>query len=308
MNNDTEKATAFVSRLLQNPALGGYSCLQREEQVIQFLYGNAQQLTPTLSSAQFFPGKEWQEIFSILLKELQRQIDETLQAELHEIITKKINYSFLQILRPQQADAKIIHSRITSLLDQVREHTTLRRELTGPFTAISSGLLQKYLHQAFERRMYIHFELTKVQRLRLNEQQILDFVTLTCLLKPAVYLHTGVPPASGNHCAGLVSVQVAEKNMPLLQQDLKLLPEPVLKSIMNSNVSFHDNQFTEATARLARVISARGKQYIVGQKTDRGADPPDKSFFSTARRNGKFYGFDRKMLDELYKTAAENEW
>lgn len=308
MNNDTEKATAFVSRLLQNPALGGYSLLQREEQVIQFLHGNAQQLTPTLSSGQFFPGKQWQEIFTILLSELQRQTDEKLKPELEEIITKQIDYTFLQLLRPQMADTTLIHSKVLSLLDRIRENTALRRELTGPYTAISSGLLKKYLQQAFERRMYIHFELTKVQRLRLNERQVFDFLMLNILLKPATFLFTGIPPGSATHCSGLVSTQMAEKHMPALQQELKLLPEPVLKSIMHSNVSFFENQFTEATARFATVMATRSKQYVAGQQVDRGADPPDKSFFSTARRNAKFYGFDSKMLDELYKTAAENGW
>jgi hypothetical protein len=41
---------------------------------------------------------------------------------------------------------------------------------------------------------------------------------------------------------------------------------------------------------------------------DRGADTPDKSWFSIARRNFKFYGYDVKMIDEFYKIAAENGW
>ena len=46
----------------------------------------------------------------------------------------------------------------------------------------------------------------------------------------------------------------------------------------------------------------------INTRVDRGAESPDKSWFSIARRNYKFYGFDIKMLDELYKTAAENGW
>jgi hypothetical protein len=41
---------------------------------------------------------------------------------------------------------------------------------------------------------------------------------------------------------------------------------------------------------------------------DRGANGPDSSWFSVARRNYKYYGFDIKMLDELYRIAADNGW
>ena len=43
-------------------------------------------------------------------------------------------------------------------------------------------------------------------------------------------------------------------------------------------------------------------------KVDRGADTPDKSWFNIARKNSRFFGFDDKMLEELYKIAAENGW
>jgi len=43
-------------------------------------------------------------------------------------------------------------------------------------------------------------------------------------------------------------------------------------------------------------------------RVDRGAVSPDKSWFNISRRNFKFYGFDIKLLDELYKIAGENGW
>jgi hypothetical protein len=106
----------------------------------------------------------------------------------------------------------------------------------------------------------------------------------------------------------MVQNQFAEKVMGVLSKELKVLPEPVLKSAVHASVSFNDNRFIEATSRLAAVLSARSRNYQAGIKVDRGADSPDKSWLSTARRNYKFYGFDIKLLDELYKIAAENVW
>jgi hypothetical protein len=89
---------------------------------------------------------------------------------------------------------------------------------------------------------------------------------------------------------------------------LKTLPEEVLKSAVNSNVSFFENKFIEATARLTALFAARCRIYNPTVTVDRGADTPDKSWFSIARRNFKFYGYDVKMIDEFYKIAAENGW
>ena len=44
MSIENQKATAFVSRLLQNPALKPLNPLLREEQILQFLQMNARKL------------------------------------------------------------------------------------------------------------------------------------------------------------------------------------------------------------------------------------------------------------------------
>ena len=85
MNTESQKAQAFVGRLLQNPALNGFSFLQQEEQIIQFLHGNAAQLAPTLSSSQFFPGKNWNQIFSLLINTLYQVTDSHLVPDIQSI-------------------------------------------------------------------------------------------------------------------------------------------------------------------------------------------------------------------------------
>jgi len=82
----------------------------------------------------------------------------------------------------------------------------------------------------------------------------------------------------------------------------------VIRSGVNANVSYLENRFIEATARLAAVFSARCRAFQPNVRVDRGADTPDKSWLSIARRNYKFYGFDVKILDELYSIAAESGW
>lgn len=308
MNTESQKAQAFIGRLLQNPALNGFSLLQQEEQIIQFLHGNAAQLAPTLSSGQFFPGKNWNQIFSLLVNSLYDVINTRLLPELRQMTTEKLDYTFVQLIRERSVDSREIGEMVYRFMESLLAKPEARRAFTGAYTALWSGKVDRYLEEVFFRKTYIHFELTKVQRLRMGKEEVSNFVQLNLLLKPAVFFVSSAAASLQDRTTGMVQNQFAEKVFETLKKELKLLPEGVLKSVVHANVSFDENRFIEATARLAAVFGARGRSYQANLKVDRGADSPDKSWLSTARRNFKFYGFDVKMLDELYKIAAENVW
>ncbi len=307
MNTESQKAQAFISRLLQNPALNGFSLLQQEEQIIQFLHGNAAQLAPTLSSRQFFPGKNWNQIFALLVNQLYNVINTRLYPDIQRLTTEKLNYTFFHLIEDQGVDVQKVGKLVYAFIERLLEKPEARRAFTGPYTAVVSGMVDRYLDEVFYRKTYIHFELTKVQRLRMGKDEVVNFVNLNLLLKPAV-LFLGGGNAHPDRTSGMVQNQFAEKILERLQRELKPVPEGVLKSVVHGSVSFNENPYIEATARLAAILAARGRNYQANLKVDRGADSPDKSWLSTARRNYKFYGFDVKMLDELYKIAAENVW
>lgn len=308
MNVESQKAQAFIGRLLQNPTLNGMSHLQKEEQIIQFMHGNAAQLAPTLSSGQFFPGKNWNQIFSLLVNNLYEVINGELLPDLQRIAMEKIDYAFFQLIRQQSVDGERVGQQVYAVVEKLLAKPEARRAFTGAYTALSSVLVDRYLDEVFFRKTYIHFELTKVQRLRMGKEEIRHFIDLNLLLKPVVHLISSGSQSQQDRATGMVQNQFAEKVFDVLKKELKLVPEAVLKSIVHASVSFNDNRFIEATARLTSILSARARNYHPNIKVDRGADSPDKSWLSTARRNYKFYGFDVKMLDEMYKIAAENIW
>ncbi len=308
MNSESEKAQAFIGRLLQNPTLKGFSVLQKEEQIIQFLHVNAAQLAPTLSSAQFFPGKNWNQIFSLLISALYQISNQELFADIDAVVTEKIDFTFIQLLKQQQGDDAAIARQLIGMTKKLLEKPEARRAFTGAYTALHFGLVNRYLDEIFARKSYIHFELTKVQRLRLGPEEIRNFIEVNLLLKPTVFLVGSTAQAPQDRATGMVQNQFAEKVLGTLKKEMRPIPESILKSAVHASVSFNDNRFIEATARLTAVLSTRSRNYQSNIKVDRGADSPDKSWFNTARRNYKFYGFDIKMLDELYKIAAENAW
>lgn len=308
MSAEQSKAQVFVSRLLQNPALNGFSVLQKEEQIIQFLQVNAAQLAPTLTTPQFFPNKNWNQVFSFLVSALYESTNDQVVKQVEWFLTNQIDLTFVHLLRQQQSNKQQINLQILETMKELLGIPESRRVFTGPFTALKNRVAERYLEEIFNRKSYVHFELTKVQRLRMGQGEITAFVNTTMLLKPTIHLVSSGSSGRADRATGMVQPSFAEKAVSMLERRVKVLPEPVLKSAVNANISFHDNRFVEATSRLAAIFSALGKQMQPNIRVDRGADSPDKSWFNVARRNYKYYGFDVKMLDELYKIAAENFW
>jgi hypothetical protein len=308
MSAEQENAVAFVSRLLANPALKPWTPLQREEQIIQFLQANANQLVPTLSSPQYFAGKSWNQIVALLVIALMEEVDKALMPDLERIIDSTIDFTYVNHLTQQGVMVDKVRLQVRKFVDGLMKKPETRRAFTGPHAAIAHGALDKYLDEIWNRKGYIHFEVTKVQRLRLSRAEVRSMIETTLLLKPSLQLVASGHGAGATDQATGVQAQFAEKVFQVTKKQIPLLPDAVIKSGINSNVSFVENRFIEATARLAAIFAARFRNYQPNVRVDRGADSPDKSWISIARRNYKFYGFDIKMLDELYSIAAENGW
>jgi len=309
MDNDLLRAASFVNRLLANPALAQLPPLQREEQIIQFLNANAQALYPTLSSPQFLPGKNWATILTLLTRVLTIETDKLLLPQLHELLDAGIDFTFMSFLHQLRIPSEKYKEEIFTCLQRLLQKGAARTAFSGPFTALSANLTDRYIDESFELRHYIHFELTKVQKLKMSKKDIKNMVKVSMLLKTIIFLLT-VEGTTGSRekSAAMVGVQFIDKAYSILKAQLKLLPDALFKSALNSNVSFQENKNIEATGRIASIFSFRAQSYKPGVQVDRGANTPDRSWFNIARRNFKFYGFDIKMLDEFYKIAAENGW
>ncbi len=309
-NPDRQTATAFVRRLLQNPALSSYTPLQKEDQIIQFFHTNAGQLSPSLSTPQFFGRRSWNEILSLLVSALVELVNLDLEPAIRRMIDERLDFRFVDFLQEgsSPSDQRQIRSEVEQAVRDVVERHDARRFLVGPFTAVYYPVIERYVEEIYQRRSYIHFELTKVQRLRMGKDEVAEMVKAATLLKPAVHLISAPGASPDERSAGLIQQDYADNATKTLTKRFSSLPEPLLRTAVNANVSFQENRFIEATARLAAVLAARCRGYNPDAVVDRGADWPGKSWFATARRNYRFYGFDGKMIDELYQIAAEKGW
>ncbi|UCF97223.1 MAG: hypothetical protein JSV89_18930 [Spirochaetaceae bacterium] len=309
MDPSLARAAAFVNHLLVNPALNNLNPLQKEEQILQFLKTNAQSLVPTLTSPQFFPGKPWNEILKLLYTALIQETDKVLKPQLEELIQQRISFSFISEIQPRRVPEENCRQKMLELCQRLLVKPEARKALAGPLTAIVSGFVGQYLEKAFKDRQYVHFELTKVQRLRLEIEDIRHMIHITLLLRPSIQLFTEGRGGTGESMETvLVQPQFAANALDSMKAQLQVLPPELLRGGLFSNVSFEEDKQIDATARIAAIFSSRAKNYKPISRLDRGANTPDRSWFSITRRNYKYYGFDIKMLDEFYKIASESGW
>jgi hypothetical protein len=309
MDPSLARAAAFIKHLLSNPALNSLNPLKKEEQILQFLKTNAQSLLPTLSSRQFFPGRPWNQILQLLHAALVQESDNALKPQLEELIQRRISFAFVSQIHPDQIPEDQCSRQVWQFVQRLLEKPQTRKGLVGPVTAIVNDFVGRYLDKSFEDRQYIHFELTKVQRLRLDIRDIAHMINATLLLRPAIQLFSEARESMGELPESvLVQPQFASTALDGLNAQLPLVPTELLRGALFSNVSFEEDKQIDATARLAAIFASRGKNYKPMDRVDRGANTPDRSWFSITRRNYKYYGFDIKMLDECYKISSENGW
>ncbi len=295
--------------MLENLALRNQTPLQKEEQLLSFLELNARALYPTLSAGRFFPGKSWAEIKSILISELFRITDTALEGYLRRLIIEQLEMSFAAFLGAAQVPQEEMKTELLELTKKVAHTVNGRRALTGSFNALTYRLAEKYIEEIYQTRNYIRFELEKVQQLKMSKEELKQMLKVSLLLRPAVYLiSSAAPETTASLQRGCFQPSVAEKATEGLVQRLPYFPEPAIRSGVESNISFLSNNRISATARLTRLLSNLAHEYKPNMQVDRGAVSPEKSWFSVARRNYRYFGYDIKMIDELYKIAAEQGW
>ncbi len=311
MSDERVKAEGFVRHLLENPALRNQTPLQKEDQLLAFLELNARALYPTLSSIRFFPGKGWPEIRSLLINELFKITETALQGYLHRLIVEQLEMSFVAFLGVGQIPQEEMKTELWNLTTQVVHTANGRRALTGCFNALAYRLAEKYIEEIYQSRNYIRFELEKVQRLRMSKEDLKEMMKVSLLIRPAVYLVSSSAPEAATALyrhRGSFRPGLAEKVTAGLTRHLPHFPEPAIRSGVESNISFLDNSRIPATSRLTLLLSNLAHDYKPNMQVDRGAASPEKSWFSIARKNYRYFGYDVKMVDEMYKIAAEQGW
>lgn len=315
--NDKVKMQSFIKRLILNPCFANENAYEIEENILLFFLQNVKALKATFSTPDFFPNLKWEEIQNLFTEVLKELTDEKGHALLEKVFYKNINMSFVNLLLNRQMNVNNYQNEMFELFKTLTQRTEIRKAIAPALKVISYNLIDNYIEKIKDGKTYIGFEIVKVEKLKLPIESFADYIKLLLMISMIGFIRNDIITGSlqarlnlGDLKFNNTAMQKAyyEKLTKQYTRTFKYIPLDLLQKSFKMHMSFNDDPLLPATARMAKIFYSFGKSYKPNIKVDKGAETFAKSWFQLQRRNYKYYGFDIKMLDELYRISAENYW
>ncbi|MCK5267031.1 MAG: hypothetical protein KAR07_02580 [Spirochaetes bacterium] len=321
--NDVGKMKGFIARLFLNPNFQNLPLPEVEGLLINFLKQNEQQLIATLTSDEFYPGLQWRDVQILFFTVLKEITLEKMMPQMKKLISEKIELSFLTRLdKKSPVNISSISGKILAFLEKIVANREVRTNFDVTFKLLENDYIDKYVESLFKRREYLFNELTRVDSLHhLDAIALANYVKTALVLRNVVYMK--LPVSQNIKGVGTVSnlnlfdvwdrpalkQTFLDKLHGVLFDEFPEIPEEFLKAAIDSNRDCNEEtSMLSGCSRFLAIISKRGKDYKPWIKVDRGAEQPDKSWFTIARKNYRHHGLDKKMLEEFFKISADGNW
>ena len=318
-NPDFQKMYIFVDRLFQNPGFNNLPLPEVEGVLINFLKQNQQQLASTFATPQYYPNLPWRDVQILFFSALKIRTLEKMEPQLSALVDY-IDLSFLfKLGGGKNGDLQGIASHLKESVVEMCGNLAVRQAFDVTIKLIQNGYVDRYVEQVFHRREYIYNMIVRKDNLQhFTADELASYLKLTLLLRNVVYIKLPVSAADGSvNRYNLFEVmdrpKLKKAFLTTLQSHLVRefpeLPETVIKVAIDSNRDCHEEiDILSASALFLAIFAKRGKDYTPWIKVDKAAEQPDKSWFRVATRNYLFHGVDKKMLEECYKIAADENW
>ncbi len=310
---DKGKMLQFIGRLLQNPSFKGEEIPVIENHIVNFINSNINTLGPTLKSPEYFPGLEWKDIYAGLLEVLGENVMRLLLPQVEQMIARNLNFNVvLKLNRRRDMTQDIYSTKMTEFLGKMLANRSVRKNAAEALKLIKTTFFERYVHEIYDRRKYLFIELVKVERLSIEPDEYANFMKIMTLLRLAFFYE--IPLGQGVVKSVMGADSDAEKNIliskikTIYTSAIPYLPDQLYVPIINHIKVWNGADNVEASARLMTIAVHRAKTIKVGQKVDKGAETPDKSWFSIMNKNAHNYSYDKKMIEELHQIAFENRW
>jgi len=296
--NDKKKIVEFVKHLVSNPNMKNEPPLIREGMIISFITANLRQFKQTLGSQRFFPHINSDRVIGEIILVLKQMSLHYLQPKLEDWLENSINFA-------------VIEDLYTALA-----YNEVRYNFNSVVNIFKYNVLDRYLPEIFQRRRFIYNEIKRVERFDLDYDEYIEYAKLIFLIKSSVFTKVPMSTDSGTKKANINETQRLSMSMPefimklgrSMRESLPFLTDRAIVTAIKSNFKERQTSLNEASARLFYIIGSRYQDYKHYSKIDRGAESLDKSWFNVARSNSRFYGFNEKMVAELYMIAGDNLW
>ena len=305
----------FLTRLFSNPNFTNQPLTLVEQFIIGFIDKNAAGLTPLFKAPEYFPDKDWPETRKLLITELQNMILEELKPKIKTLIQNNIDFSAIGVLiNDEITPSGTYFDEIWEYCEKIFHQPEVRFHIDNAGRLLQAKTIDLYVHTAWEKRSYTYNELFKVDHIKQDADQYTELLKIALVIRAGSYIP--VPQDMNNLTRGTVSYTESRNNpaklknftqnlRSLLVSSLPKIPDKIIDIVIDSFQNFNEDPDISAAGRFLNIMAARAKDLRLNQKVAKGADTPDKSWFSIAARNSRFLGLDKRLLEDLNRTAFE---
>ncbi len=314
--NDKQKILSFVNHLLSIPNIKSEPPVIREGLIISFITKNMSQIKETLISPDFFPKMKPDDALKVVFQVLKQRIVNAVMPEVEEWLNERVSFRLVQKVFPnQQITADDYKSMLLKFIQGLISFNDARYNFNSVINIFKYQVLERYISEIFERKGYIFNEIRRVEKTDLGAKEYIEYSKLVFLIKNIVYMRVPVTTNYGERSININEIKkfsvpmekLLNKQEQLVKKTLPFITQKAFMTAAKSNIKKEITKLEEASSRLYYILASRYQEFKY-QKTDRGAETQDKSWYNIARRNRSFYGFDENMVNELYLIAGDNLW
>lgn len=313
---DIVKVKNFVDHLLSLPNIKNEPPLISEGLILNFVVQNLDHLKKSFKTPQFFPNLEWNEVLQIVLSELFERVASNVLPSLNEFVEETDFEAISKVAGDQSFPPEFKKEKTRNFIANLFRNKDARYNFHSVINLLQYGIIDKYIGEIFRRRDYLYNELVRVQKSYLEADEYIVFLKVLLLIKNAAYMKI---PSGDSENSPKLNLFDSIKNpgkfqkfvdhfTRQLRRELPHLSEKIITLALKSNLRENLTETEEASSRFLYILTTRYHEYKPMEKVDRGAESPDKSWFAVARKNAEYYGFDKRMLEELYRIAGDNNW
>jgi len=312
---DQNKVRGFVDHLFTIPNIKNEPILIAESLILNFIVQNLDQLKATFSTPQFFPELPWNSVLQFILSDIYGRVEKEISPMFMEYINTG---SFEAINRMDETLAfpnDFHREKLGEFFLSAFRNKDYRYNLNSVVNIFNHGIIEKYITEIFRRREFLYNEIVRVQKTYIECEDYITVMKVMLLVKNAAYIKISFPQAGGGRYNLNDTLRVPgrlpkfiDAAVSGIRQQAPGIPEKCVRLSLKANLKNSMTELEDASSRLIYILSARFHNYSPVTSVDRGAESPDKSWFSIARKNADHYGFDRRMLEALYRLAGDNNW
>ncbi len=313
---DLNKVNDFVDHLLSNPGIKSEPLLIGEGMIMNFLVQNLPQLKITFKNSQFFPHLEWNQVLEMIFDNLYGRVSGTVLPVINRFIDNADFKFFDKLSGTGTVADKFRREKIHEFVQMVFRNRDSRFNMNSSINIFTYEIIEKYAGEIFKRRDFLFNELVRVQKTNIESGEYIVFLKTMVLVRNIVFMRLNLNSSNPESKICINDIGRNKKNiqsytdiivkylMPLLPG----FPEKLIRLAVKSNYSADLTEQDEPSSKLVYIFSARFQNYKHIARIERGAEPPDKSWFGIARKNADHFGYDRRILEALYLIAGDNNW